>query len=142
MNNRFLVSGQKKFRFLNQQGTASGCLLFILIFLVVGYFGFKFGEAYWNYFEVRQKTRDTLSWAVAGPPKSEMDIVQQVIANVRGADVELTPRSIKIISSPDLLTVTVFWVRPIEFPYYTYPMNFKVSLTDQKRWYKGGLVIK
>jgi len=35
--------------------TTLGCLIFLILAGVLAYGGFKIGEAYWNYFEVRYK---------------------------------------------------------------------------------------
>jgi hypothetical protein len=91
---------------------------------------------------VRQKIRETLNWAVAGQAKSDGEIFQKVVANVRQAGLELKPRDVKITHSGENLTISASWTREIEFPGYTLPLNFSVSLTEIKRWTRGGLIIK
>jgi len=65
-----------------------------------------------------------------------------VVANVRQAGLELKPRDVKITHSGENLTISASWTREIEFPGYTLPLNFSVSLTEIKRWTRGGLIIK
>jgi len=134
--------GGKSFALGCRGAGAVGCLLFILIIGVLAYVGFKFGEAYWEYFEVRHKTREALNWAAAGKPKYDPDIVQQVIVNAKDVGVELFPRNIQIMHSTETLTIIVSWSQDVEFPYYTYPLQFKTTQTEEKRWHKGKLVIK
>lgn len=122
--------------------TTTGCLLFLIIAGVAGYVGFKFGEAYWNYFEMRHKSREVLNWAAAHPPKTNAEIVQRLIAKAAEAEVELSSENIQIFQTPDTLTIIVSWGREVEFPYYTLPLNFKTTQTEEKRWYKGGVLIK
>jgi hypothetical protein len=125
-----------------QGASALGCLFFLVVIGAVGYVGVKVGTVYWDYFEVRQKIRETLNWAVAGQAKSDAEIFQKVSANVRETGLELKPRDVKITHTSEDLTITVSWKREIEFPSYTLPFNFSVSLTEIKRWTRGGLIVK
>jgi hypothetical protein len=125
------------------QGAATGgCVLFIIGVVVLGYVGLKVGVACWNYLEVRHKVQEALNWAVADGPKTDGEIVQKVIGNVREIGTEFSPDNIRIEQTTDLLTIVVSWLQEVEFPYYTLPFNFKVSLSDVKRWHRGGLVVK
>jgi len=137
-----LLIGRKNPLLGYQGGSTSGCLMFLIFASLLGFVGFKVGSAYWNYFEVRHKTQEVLNWAVAGTPKPEIEIAQRVIVNVRLVGVELPPENIKIKQTADTLTIIAFWVHQVEFPYYTLPLNFKVTLSEEKRWHKGGLIIK
>ncbi len=119
-----------------------GCLLFLLVAIILGFLGFKFGEATWDYFNLRQKTKEALNWAVAEPAKGEMLIVQKVISKALEAQIELNPRNIQIKQTADSLTIIVTWTRYVELPYYSYPWHFRISQTDVKRWGRGGLILK
>ena len=119
-----------------------GCLVFILIAGVIAYVGFRVGEAYWGFFEVRHKAREALNWAVAVPPKSEAEITQRVITNVSQVGLALSSQNIQISQTTDTLTITVSWGQEVEFPYYKLPLDFSTTQTEEKRWQKGGLVIK
>ena len=119
-----------------------GCLVFILIAGVVGFVGFKVGEAYWSFFEVRHKIQEALNWAVVRPPKSDPDIAQKVIANAAEVGFQFSPQNIKILHTADTLTIVVSWTQEVEFPYYTLPLYFTTTQTEEKRWERGGLVIK
>ena len=135
--------GKRKGFPLGRRGASTmGCLVSILIAGVIIYAGFKVGEAYWNSFEVRHKIHEALNWAAAGAMKSDAEITQKVITNVSQVGVELPPQSIQISHTTDTLTITVSWGQEVEFPYYTLPLNFTTSASEEKRWFKGGLVIK
>lgn len=54
--------------------TTFGCLIFLILAGALTYGGFKIGEAFWNYFEVRYKVQEALNWAVAGSYKTEVQI--------------------------------------------------------------------
>ena len=123
-------------------GSLSGCLFFLLIAVILAFFGFKFGEAAWDYMNMRQKTKETLNWAVAEPSKTEMQIVQKLIANALDANIELEPKNVQIKQTGETLTITVSWTRYVILPYYTYPWAFRISQSDIKRWGRGGLIIK
>ena len=122
--------------------SAMGCLAFILIAGGIGYVGFKVGGAYWSFLEVRHKTQEVLNWAVVRPPKSEPDIVRRVIANAAEVGVELSLQNIQITQTTETMTIIVSWVHEVEFPYYTLPLHFTTTQTEQKRWIQGGLVVK
>jgi hypothetical protein len=129
--------------FKRNQGTSTlGCLFFLIVIGAVGYVGVKIGEACWDYLEVRQKVREALNWAVARPAKSDAEILEKVVSFVRQTGLELKPRDAKITHSGEDLTIAVAWKREVEFPSYTLPLNFTVSLTEIKRWTRGPLVVK
>jgi hypothetical protein len=122
--------------------TTFGCLIWLVVVGVLSYAGFKFGEAGWNYLEVKQKIREALTWAAAGKYKPELEISQRVIANVAEAGIQLKPRNIKIQQTKDSLMISVAWERQVEFPYYSFPLKFNVTLTEEKRWERGPLILK
>lgn len=136
--------GGKTGFFSHSRGSSTlGCLLFLIIVGLLGYVGFKFGEAGWDYLELRQKVKESLNWAVAGTQgKNDADIVQKVIVNALDAGIELTPRNVQIKHTPDTLTIIVTWKRTVELPYYTVPLNIRIMQSDTKRWHRGGLIIK
>ena len=139
----FTLPGSGKGVLSSRRGvTTFGCLFSLIFIGLIGYVGFKVGDVYWNFLEARQKIREALNWAVAVPAKSDLDILQKVIANVRTTGIELSDRNIKIIHQQENLTISASWKRQLEFPYYTYPWVFTVNLTEVKRWKTGGLIIK
>jgi len=117
--------------------------MFLVLLAVLGFAGFRFGAAYYEYYQVREQVREVLTWTVAGNPKQEGDVVKRVIARVaEEAGLWLTPKNIRITQTASNLTLSVFWVRDLDFLVYTYPMDFTVSLTEVIRWGGRGLVIK
>ncbi len=122
--------------------TALGCLVVLVFLAVLGFVGYKVGDAYWTYYQVREQVRQSLTWAVAGQAKEEAAIVQKTITYVASTGLRLKPRNVRITQSPEHLTLTVFWTHDLEFPYYTYPLDFEVKLSDVKRWGRGGLVVR
>jgi hypothetical protein len=140
---RFSRPQKIRSRLRNHAGiTTSGCLVWLILITIAGFVGYKFGEAYWTYYQVREQVRQALTWTVAGDPKPEPAIVQKVISQVSGVELQLTPRNIRVTQTSDSLTLTVSWTQEVEFPFYTYPLALEVSLTEIKRWGRGGLVIK
>jgi hypothetical protein len=142
MRNARKFSGRERVFKRNQGASTLGCLFFLIVIGAAGYVGLKVGTVYWDYFEVRHKIRETLNWAIAGQAKTDAEISQKVTSFVRQAGLELKPRDVKITHTGEDLTITVSWKREIEFPSYTLPLNFTVSLTEIKRWTRGGLIIK
>ncbi len=132
--------------FINIKGcrgmTTFGCLIALVVLAILAYGGFKFGEAGWDYLGVKQKIREAVTWAAAGKHKTEVEISQRVIVSVAGAGIQLKPRNIRIQQTKDTLTVSVSWQRQIEFPYYTLPLKFEATLSEEKRWERGPLILK
>ena len=128
--------------FSNRGGALSGCLVFVVIVAALGYVGFKFGEPCWEYLQVRQKTREALTWAAAGQAKPDAQILQKVLIQTEDINVDIRQQNVKIIHDPDLLTIRVSWKREVVFPMYTLPLNFHVTLSEQKRWVRGPLILK
>jgi hypothetical protein len=124
--NGSIFFGKKKGPAERSRGvTTPGCLMLLVFLAVLGFAGFRFGAAYWEYYQVREQVREVLTWTVAGTPKHEADVVKRVIARVADeAGLWLTPKNIRI-------TLV-----------YTYPMDFTVSLTEAIRWGGRGLVVK
>jgi len=123
--------------------TTPGCLMFLVLLAVLGFAGFRFGSAYWEYYQVREQVREVLTWTVAGQPKHEGEVVKRVIARVADeAGLWFTPKNIRITQTANSLTISVFWVQDLDFLVYTYPMDFTVSLTEAIRWGGRGLVVK
>jgi hypothetical protein len=143
MNGSLLLGRRKGPSGKSRGVTTAGCLLFLFLVAVLGFAGFRFGVAYWKYYHVREHLREVLTWAVAGQPKYEGDIVKRLIAQTGDeAGLYLTPRNIRITQTATTLTISVFWVQDLDFLVYTYPMDFEASLTEIKRWGGRGLIIK
>jgi len=122
--------------------SAFGCLVLLIFLGAIGYVGYKFGEVYWNYLDVRQKVREALNWSVANQAKTDQEMYARIVANVRETGLELGPRNVRITHSKENLTFTVTYSQSIVFPYYTIPLNFNISLTEIKRWTSGPLIFK
>ena len=133
MRDLTLVKKAKGNRPLHRGAISGGCLLFMILIGLLAYVGFRLGEAYWSYFEVRQKIQEALNWAVASSPKAELEIMQKVIAKAREGGVELSPQRIQIKQTKTTITIIASWEQEVEFPYYTLPLELKVSLTEEKR---------
>jgi hypothetical protein len=143
MNRSILPSKAKDIALRNRGISTFGCLGFLILLALIGFVGFKVGQAYWNYYNVKEQVRDALVWAVGSmQPRSEPDIIKRVISNVNGVGVQLPSRNVHLSQTPETLTITASWTEEIEFPYYTYPLDFEVNLTEIKRWGRGGLVVK
>ncbi len=137
-----MIFSVSKYSRHNRGASTLGCLIFLIVAVILVYGALKFGSAIWTYFEVKYKIQEALNWAVAGGTKSDIEITQKVIANVAETGVELKPRNISIKHTTDDLIISVSWQQYIDFPYFSFPLNFKVTLTGEKRWLKGPLILK
>jgi hypothetical protein len=143
MNEIPLPAKREDRRLRNRGITSLGCLVWILIVAILTFFGVKIGQAYWNYYNVREQVREALVWAVGSmQPKAEGDVAQRVLSNATGVGVNLTSRNIRISQTPDVMTITTAWQEEVDLLFYTFPLNFEVNLSEIKRWGRGGLVVK
>jgi len=130
----FTLSGRRRGTSSRCLGAVSfGCLLFLLIMIALGYVGLKVGEAYWKYFEAREKIREAMNWAATGDPKPEEEIIKRVITKTREVELELSVDDIRVQKRANTLTVIVNWVQEVEFPYYTLPLRMKVTVVKERR---------
>ena len=123
--------------------TTSGCLFFLVLLMLLGLGGYRVGEAYWGYYQVREQVREVLTWAVAGGAKEEASIAQKVMSRLKEeTTLPISPGNVRVTQNSSELTISVSWTRGLDFFVYTYPMDFEVRLTEVKRWGGRGLVIK
>jgi hypothetical protein len=123
--------------------TTPGCLLILILLVILGLGAYRVGEAYWEYYQVREQVREVLTWAVAGGAKDEASIASRVTSKLKEEMAFSTsPRNVRVTQNSTEMTVRVSWTRGLDFLVYTYPMDFEVRLTEIKRWGGRGLVIK
>lgn len=122
--------------------TAPGCLFTLFLILLLGFVGYKVGEAYWIRYQAKEQVRDVLIWAAAGQAKNDIEIAQKVISAMSDAGVQVSGRNVRVAHGTNTLTISVAWTHDLDFSYYAYPLPMEVSLTEVKRWGRGGLVIK
>jgi hypothetical protein len=123
--------------------TTLGCLFFLILLTLLGLGGYRVGEAYWEYYQVREQVREVLTWAVAGGAKEEPSIAQRVTSRLKEEmGFSISPRNVRVTQTTNDMTISVSWNRGLDFLVYTYPMDFEVRLTEIKRWGGRGLVIK
>jgi hypothetical protein len=120
-----------------------GCLFILVLLVLLGLGAYRVGEAYWEYYNVREQVREVLTWAVAGGAKDEATIASRVSSRLREEMAfSISPRNVRITQNSTELTVAVSWTRGLDFLVTTYPMEFEVRLTEVKRWGGRGLVLK
>jgi hypothetical protein len=123
--------------------TTPGCLFILILIALLGLGAYRVGEAYWEYYQVREQVREVLTWAVAGGAKDEASIAGRVTSRLKEEMAFSTaPRNVRVTQNSTDLTISVSWTRGLDFLVYTYPMDFEVRLTEIKRWGGRGLVIK
>jgi hypothetical protein len=123
--------------------TTPGCLFFLALLILLVFVGYRFGEAFWEYYQVREQVREVLTWAVAGEVKEEGPIAQRVISSMKQETaLSLAPRNVRVTQTSAELAISVSWTRNLDFFVYVYPMDFEVRLGEIKRWGGRGLVIK
>jgi hypothetical protein len=136
---------KKRERSVRRNGglTTPGCLFFLVLLTLLGLGAYRVGEAYWEYYNVREQVREVLIWAVAGGAKEETSIAQRVTSRLKEEMAfSISPRNVRVTQTTNEMTISVSWTRGLDFLVYTYPMDFEIRLTEVKRWGGRGLVIK
>ena len=123
--------------------TTPGCLFILILLVVLGLGAYRVGEAYWEYYQVREQVREVLTWAVAGAAKDEASIAGRVTSRLKEEATFLPPaRHVRVTQNSTELTISVSWTRGLDFLVYNYPLDMEVRLTEIKRWGGRGLIIK
>jgi hypothetical protein len=123
--------------------TTPGCLFILVLLTLLGLVGYRVGEAYWEYYQVREQVREVLTWAVAGEAKDEASVASRVTSRLKEETAfSIAPRNVRVTQNSSELTISVSWTRALDFLVYTYPMDLEVRLTEVKRWGGRGLVIR
>jgi hypothetical protein len=103
-----------------------------VIFGIILYVGYQFGEVQWRYFNFREKVFELISLAVSAR-RLDHDLYKKTLVQ-KGAEAgfEIDQEDIKIIQDEKDVTFEIYWEAPIEFPFYTYYREFEIEATRKK----------
>ena len=112
-----------------------GFLVYVLIIAAIIYAGYKWGEAKWNYENMKEEiteiskfwvTQKTMNNALI--KKSIIDKGEKIGITIYEDDIEIT------LKEGGVLTMDVYWDTPIKFPGYTYYIEHHIYKV-RKRFY-------
>ncbi len=115
-------------------GSAVGCIFPILLIAIGVWFGLKWGYAQWDYESLKEEvTTITKYWANAGAgPKDADKIRNEVILKAEKIGIELYEEDVEITARPHSLNIYVWWETALEFPGYTYYLEYEIDKTIQR----------
>ncbi len=104
-------------------------LILVCALVAVGiYGGIQLSYHYWAYWNLREEA-ERVAIDVAANERALVNARPMIIARAREYDITLTENDIGITREPASVTISFAWERSIEFPYYTFPVNFQVNAT-------------
>jgi len=113
-----------------------GCLTLILLLIVGGYVGYKFGRVYLSQYifdrKVFEITGDAAEdWKEKAFPTEE-DIANEVMEEAQKLSMDITYDDILVEREDKSVRIKVIWEGDIEIPYYTHHYNFLFDYTRMK----------
>ena len=111
-----------------------GCLIYILILAAIGYGGFNWGKAKWNYESMKEEITELGKLAADQKNINLNQVKDSIYKKADELEIELYEDDIEIIKDKHTITINVYWTTPIKFPGYTYEQEHFVTRTEQKRY--------
>jgi len=97
------------------------------------YSGIQLAYHYWAYWNLREEAERAALELVVRDSPGQQDVARRMVLNkAREFGVELDPREVVIASLPENVTISFSFERTIEFPGYTYPLNFHVTASTRR----------
>lgn len=119
------------------RGTVNiGCITLVLLVIVLGYVGFKFGRVYLAQYifdrKVFELTGDAADdWKEKIYP-SEVDIANAVMEEAQNLSIDITFDDILVEREDKSVTIQVIWEGDIVIPFYTYHYYFPFEYKRDK----------
>jgi len=111
-------------RFNNRGDSKIGCTIYIIIFLVLCYVGFEWGQAQWNYESMKQDTTELIKILACDMKPTPAKYIDHLMIKAEKANVDLYEEDITIQTKGGFVSIELFWEVPIELPGYTYYLEY------------------
>lgn len=111
-----------------------GCTIYLIIIFVIFYFAFMWGKAQWNYESMKKETDELLKVIVTkkNPPVDRYK--KLLVEKAEEFNIDLYEEDIEITTNNNGSVIALYWETPIEFPGYTYYIEYDLVLS-RKRGY-------
>ncbi len=103
-----------------------GCLLFVLLGAVIGYYGVGIGSVYFSYWRFREEMR---SQARLAPSIDDAAIHRRLIRTIEELNLPEEARSVTIkrMARPRQIQISTTYHVVLQFPFFTYVVTFTPS---------------
>jgi len=120
---------------LNSKGDSKlGCAFYLLIIGVLLYFGYMWGVAQWNYETMKKSTNEIIKILAADQNPQFQKYKDALIDKADDAGVDLYYEDIEISIKETTVVIELFWETPINFPGYTYYLEYTLVATRKKMY--------
>jgi len=109
-----------------------GCLIWLGVFVVVLYAGYKFGSAQWAFFSLREELYGLAKSAARERTLDQGVYQNEIIRRAEKIGIHLNPENIKITETEDDVTLEVSWIAEIAFPGYSFFKTYGVTASYKK----------
>jgi hypothetical protein len=110
-----------------------GLILGLAVVALGIYTGVQLAYHYWAYWHLREEAeRQSLELVVRDTPMQNETSRQMLVNKAQEFDVTLDPKEIAITSLPGQVTIAFSFERTLEFPGYTFPINFHVTVSSRR----------
>lgn len=109
-----------------------GCLIWLGVFVVVLYVGYKFGAAQWAFFSLREELQGLAKSAARERVLDQGVYQNEIIRRAEKIGIHLNPENIKITETEDDVMLEVSWIAEIAFPGYSFFKTYKVTASYKK----------
>ncbi len=112
--------------------TKLGCLIWLGIFVVLLYGGYKVGLAQWHFFSLKEELHELAKSAARERTLDQGVYQNEVIQRAQKIGITLHPEDITITETEDQVIIEVTWVAEIAFPGYSFYKNYGVTASYMK----------
>lgn len=117
-------------RLLDQRGLGRlGCLLWLLVFSGIVYFGLPVGSAYFRYWQLLDEMKTQAQFA---PSLDDVTIQGRLIQMVDDLDLPNAARrfTIQRYASPRQIVIRTRFSVTITYPFYSFPLHFSPEVVE------------
>lgn len=105
-----------------------GFLLFLLLVASGIYLATNFIPPYWNYYSMRDRTREAIL-TTAGPGGKDQEALDMIVGRARELQIPLREEDIRIVRTSDRMTIFYAWEIVVTVFGKPYPLQFRVEET-------------
>ena len=118
----------------NKGNSKIGCTIYLIIICVICYFGYRWGEAKWNYESMKKETSELIK-ILATEKTPQIDKYKKILVNkAELCNIDLYEEDIEITQNNNGSVIELYWETPVEFPGYTYYLEHYL-VVSRKRGY-------
>jgi hypothetical protein len=109
-----------------------GCLIWLVIFVLALFAGYKFGAAQWAYVSFKEELFEIAKSASRERSIDEGVYYHEIMRRAGNLGISINPEDIRITESENEVTIAVDWVTEFDFFGYIYSKDYSVTVSHKK----------